>query len=235
MPDAGSAPPRVLQVRVGLPRDIAAGEDGRGWTTGSFKEPVARSLWLGPTNLAGDGQADLKNHGGPDKALCVYPADHYPAWRAELGKPDFPFGAFGENLVLAGVTEETVCIGDVFRLGGATVQVSQPRQPCWKLSRRWGVGDLALRVQQSGRTGWYLRVVEQGDVAPGQPLLLLDRPLPAWSVARANAAMHDRATPRPLLAELASCPELSARWRATLAARAGGDEATDPRARLQGR
>lgn len=229
---------RLLSLQVGLPRRLgiegATDRDDRPWETGSFKAPVAGAVWLGRTNLAGDGQADLEHHGGPDKAVCAYPAAHYPAWRGELGLSDFPFGAFGENFTIAGPTEADVCIGDSFRLGEAIIQLSQPRQPCWKLSRRWRVKDLALRVQTTGRTGWYFRVLAEGWVAPGQPLVLLDRSAPAWSVARANAVMHDRRGDRAVAAELAACPFLSASWRATLASRAETGASPDPRRRLRG-
>lgn len=227
--------PRVVDLRVGLPRQLGtSGADERPWSTGSFKEPVAGPIWLGRTNLAGDGQADLKNHGGPDKAVCTYPAVHYADWQNELGNPNFGYGAFGENLTVDGMSEPNVCIGDVFRVGTARIQVSQPRQPCWKLSRRWGIKDLALRVQASGRTGWYLRVLEEGEVAAGNLLVLLDRSFPKWTVARANAVMHDRTADHETVAALAACPTLSARWRATLATRRDGGAGADPRRRLEG-
>lgn len=230
--------PRLLTLQVGLPKDL--GVEGapdpmdRPWSTGSFKAPITGPLWLGTTNLAGDGQADPKHHGGPDKAVCAYPAAHYPAWRAELALPDFPFGAFGENFTLKGITEETVCVGDTYGVGEARVQVSQPRQPCWKLSRRWRVKDLALRVQATGRTGWYFRVVAEGNVAPGSPLILLERPFPEWTIARANRVMHESRHDRAAAATLAACRLLSANWRETLAQRARTGQNPDPDRRLIG-
>lgn len=230
--------PLLLTLQVGLPKDL--GVEGapdpvdRPWSTGSFKAPVAGPVWLGRINLAGDGQADRKHHGGPDKAVCVYPAAHYPAWRADLGKPDFPFGAFGENFTVEGLTEEAVCIGDTYAIGEARVQVSQPRQPCWKLSRRWRIKDLALRVQTTGRTGWYFRVLDEGNVAPGLPLVLLDRPFPEWPIARANRVMHGARHDREAAAALAGCPLLSASWRETLTQRAETGRNPDPNRRLIG-
>src|SRR5688572_910438 len=106
------------------------------WTTGFYKEPVAGAVWLGATNLVGDGQADLVNHGGRDKAVNVYPADHFWNWETELGIPNLSGGAFGENFTTVRALETDVCIGDVYEIGGAVVQISQPRQPCWKLARR---------------------------------------------------------------------------------------------------
>ena len=216
--------PTLLSVQVGLPRRL--GVEGapdpmdRPWTTGFFKEPVAGPVWLGRTHLAGDGQADRKNHGGLDKAVLAYSAEHYPRWRIELGRPDLPYGAFGENFTITDLTEATVCIGDVYAIGETRVQVTQPRQPCWKIARRWRIKDLTARVRETGRTGWYLRVLREGYVAAGMPVTLLERPFPQWTVARATQIMQRRrADPRAALA-LAACPVLSAAWRTVLVAAA---------------
>jgi len=130
---------KIVSLRVGMPRTF--GREGavdpmeRPWRSGIFKEEVDEPVWLGRTNLVGDGQADLKHHGGPEKAVHVYAAAHYPAWQRELQRADLTYGAFGENFTVEGQTEETVCIGDTYRVGDAVVQVSQPRQPCWKPAR----------------------------------------------------------------------------------------------------
>lgn len=217
--------PYLLSVNVGLPREFGpvpagwpADPPGRSLRSGIFKAPVAGSVRLGLTNLAGDAQADLQKHGGPDKAVNAYAASHYPDWRAKLDLADFLPGAFGENFTIAGLTEESVCIGDTYAVGEARVQVSQPRQPCWKLARRWRIKDLTALVERSGRTGWYFRVLAEGEVAAGLPLILLDRPYPQWTIARANAIMRRRKTD-PDAAELAACPLLAESWRATLGKR----------------
>lgn len=211
--------PRVLSIQVGRPRrygtEGAADPNERHWTSGIAKTPVAGPVHLGLTNLTGDEQADRESHGGPDKAVLAYAASHYPLWRADLGR-DLPFGAFGENLTVLGLDEGTVCLGDVFSLGAARLEVSQPRQPCWKLARRWGIHDLTARVEATGRTGWYLRVLEEGSVEAGQPLRLIARPHPEWTVARATAAMRNRKADPHSAAALAACPALSASWRQTL-------------------
>ena len=191
----------------------------RPWTTGFFKEPVVGAVRIDRFNLEGDGQADLINHGGLDKAVCVYPADHYPSWRRELNIP-LPFGAFGENFTVEGLTEEFVCIGDIWTAGGAaTFQVSQPRQPCWKLARRWQIKTLALQVQQTGKTGWYFRVLSEGEVTADKAMSLLHRPHPDWTVARANRIMHRDKNNLREAAELCAVPPLSESWRETLAKR----------------
>ncbi|MGH2369464.1 MAG: MOSC domain-containing protein, partial [Chloroflexota bacterium] len=163
--------PRLLSIQVGQPQTLGAegarNPMDRRWTSGIFKQPVAGPVRLGWTNLELDAQADLSVHGGPDKAVCVYAADHYAYWRTNLRRADLPYGAFGENFTVAGMDETEVCIGDVFAVGQAQVQVSQPRQPCWKLARRWRVRDLAARVERMGYTGWYFRVLAEGIVAAG--------------------------------------------------------------------
>lgn len=219
------ANPFLSSIQVGLPRHFgqegAANPMDRPWATGFFKEPVTGSVWLGATNLVGDGQADLVHHGGPDKAVLAYSADHYDFWRRALHISALPFGAFGENLTVEGLTEADVCIGDTWRIGDeAVVQVSQPRQPCWKLARRWRIKSLALQVQQTGRTGWYFRTLTEGAVAAGMPLILVARPHPEWTVERANHVMHlEKADPGEA-AELAAIPLLSASWQTTLTRRA---------------
>lgn len=232
------ATPVLLSIHVGLPRSY--GRDGaedpldRPWTTGFFKEPVHGPVWVGRTNLDGDGQADLRHHGGSEKAVLAYAASHYPYWREALKIPTLPHGAFGENLTILGLEEQNVCIGDVYQIGAARLQVSQPRQPCWKLARRWRVKDLAHRVQQSGRAGWYYRVLQEGPIEPGQPVVLLERPLPQWSVARVNEVMHHRKEDLDAAAALAACPLLSQSWRDTFAARVLRRASPDTTARLGG-
>ena len=141
-------------------------------------------------NLQGDGQADLVHHGGVDKAVCAYSAEHWPYWQTILPPDQLRGGAFGENFTLEQLTETDVCIGDVFSIGTAVVQISQPRQPCWKLARRWHIQDLAVRVEHTGFTGWYFRVLQEGKVNTHAHLQLLDRPCPEWTVATANRIMH---------------------------------------------
>ena len=177
---------------------------------------VTGAVWLGRCNLAGDGQADLENHGGPDKAVNAYPAEHYSRWRPVLDCGEIEFGGFGENFTTEGLLEGEVCIGDVFALASAMVQISQPRQPCWKLARRWRKKEFAMLVETSGFTGWYFRVLQEGFVEQQTPIRLLGRPYPEWTVTRANQIMHDSGEEREAMRKLAACPALSRSWQATL-------------------
>jgi MOSC domain-containing protein YiiM len=206
----------LYSVQVGMPRSYgfedAVDSHDKPWTTGFFKTPVKGPVFVGSTNLAGDGQADLGNHGGIDKAVLAYSADHYPKWREELRMPEMPCGAFGENLTIAGLTEALVCIGDVFRVGDVVLEVSQPRQPCWKLARRWRMHELTSLVVGNGRSGWYLRVRNEGSVEASMPVRLLERPNPAWPISRANEILHHRKTDLALTLELAGVPRLADSW-----------------------
>lgn len=221
----------LLSVQVGQPKTIAAEKE---WTTGIWKSPVGQPVWLGATNLQGDGQADLVNHGGTHKAVCVYSAVHYPAWLQTLPLAEMPWGSFGENFTVDLLTETDVCIGDVWSVGDAVVQVSQPRQPCWKLARRWGIKDLALQVQQTGWTGWYFRVLGEGLVGPGDRLRLVDRVAAEWTVAAANRVMHHDKHDLDAAARLAAVPTLSPSWQATLNKRVDKQTPSGESQRLQG-
>ena len=219
---------KLLSLQVGLPAEhVSELRDGQdaAWVSGIWKSPVpaGERLRLGRINLDGDAQADLKNHGGPDKAVCCYVAEHYPGWRAALGKSEaeFPFGAFGENWTLVGMTEDTVCIGDIYTVGTARVQVSQPRMPCWKLGRRWERPGLPLEVSGSGRTGFYLRVLDPGEVGAGDALALTERPLPEWTVARVNRAMYVDKDDADQAEALSRLTLLAEAWRRPFRRRAG--------------
>jgi MOSC domain-containing protein YiiM len=216
------------------------------------KRPLAGRVALTPEGVAGDEQGDRRVHGGPDKAVHHYPADHYAAWRGDLAPAvldhaaenphlgpasclpspgaasgrlaaerdahfahhvlDAP-GAFGENLSTLGLTEADVCVGDVLRIGTATLQVSQARQPCWKLNHRFGRPDMARRVQSTGRTGWYYRVLEAGAAEAGDAVTLLERPCPDWPLARLLRVFYVDMLDRAALAGIAALEPLAASWR----------------------
>jgi MOSC domain-containing protein YiiM len=217
--------PRLNSVQIGTiaTRGRPEADDplARPWTSAIFKTPVQGPVRVGRLGIEGDQQADLEHHGGLDKAVLAYAASHYELWREELSQLDFASGGFGENLTIEGLDEQTVCIGDVWSVGEALLEVSQPRQPCWKLGRRWRLKELAALVVENGRTGWYLRVLREGVICAGQELRLIERRHPEWSVARAHDVMHRRQDDAAMSRELASLPELAVSWQQSLHKRFG--------------
>ncbi|PEQ14513.1 MOSC domain-containing protein [Novosphingobium sp. PC22D] len=207
----------ILSIQVGRARAFR----------GEEQSAIGKSAAMGPVRvtrlgLAGDEQADLTVHGGPDKAVHHYPHDHYAWWRGTIGAHpllDAP-GAFGENIATEGLDEQTVCIGDRFRLGSALVEVSQGRQPCWKLDHRFERRDVTSGVVVSRRTGWYYRVLEEGAVAAGDDLALVERPWPQWSVARTFGLLiaGDHKRDRAGLEALGEVAVLADPWRRRRAA-----------------
>ncbi|MCF5101805.1 MOSC domain-containing protein, partial [Pseudomonas proteolytica] len=181
------------------------------------KQPQQGQLKVCTLGLHGDEQGDLRVHGGVEKAIHHYPLEHYARWADELGAHPLLTqpGAFGENFSTTGWSEHDVCLGDRIRVGTALLEVSQGRMPCWKLSDRFAVANLALRVQQSGRTGWYYRVLEEGVVSAGDSLQRVERPFADWSLARLSAVLFDKQVETELLRECLALP-LVPSWRRTL-------------------
>lgn len=182
------------------------------------KKPTAEKLHVGFLGIEGDEQADLSVHGGVDKAIHHYPRDHYDWWAETLGGHallDAP-GAFGENISTEGLIESEACVGDRYRLGTALVEISQGRQPCWKLGHRFGIARVPATVVATRRSGWYYRVVEEGSVIAGDPLELVERPLPDWSVERVFYLLIGGAGEREpaALRDLAAMDALATTWRA---------------------
>lgn len=188
LPADGPVIARVGSLRVG--KVASHVWDGRAVESAALKEPQTQRVHLGTEGFAGDEQADRANHGGPEKAVLVYAGAHYPRWHAD--GLDLPEGAFFENITLHGDSchEGSVHLGEVWRMGEAVVQVSQPRSPCWKLARKWGVRDLAVSTQTTGRTGWYLRVLTPGTVAAGDEVRRLAIPAGAVSAAEVTRVMN---------------------------------------------
>lgn len=189
---------------------------GDGQPSAIAKSPAVGHVAVGRLGLEGDEQADSAVHGGPDKAIHHYPHDHYGFWAETIGQHPLlaNFGAFGENIATRGLTEGEVCIGDRWRLGTALVEVSQGRQPCWKLDHRFDGARVNAGVVRSRRAGWYYRVLEEGSVGAGDHLVLVERPYPEWSVLRvfglliAGEHRHDR----PGLEALGSIAALAEPW-----------------------
>ncbi len=162
---------KIISVNVGLPREVVW--RGKTVLTSIWKSPVAGRVRFAPNNLDGDQQSDLIAHGGPAKAVYVYPSEHYGHWSAELPDVELPWGAFGENFTTGGLLEDRVHIGDQFRIGKAEVVVTQPRMPCFKLGIKFGDPGIVPRFLESRRSGFYLAVLREGRVEAGDPVELL--------------------------------------------------------------
>lgn len=206
-------PPIVTSVQVGRARLVTL--SGREVRTASFKSKVSGPVIATSDGLAGDEQADRRVHGGIDRAICIYPGEHYPHWNETLGLV-LPLGGFGENLTTRGLDERTVHIGDSFRIGSVLVEVSTPRRPCWKLGARWSSRELPVQLQQSGLTGFYVRVIESGFLSAGDGIRLESRDEEVITVAELNRVMNvDRRDMEAIRLALRA-PGLPPRWRAGL-------------------
>lgn len=164
---------KIISVNVGLPRLVLRNDEPV--STGIFKEPIAGRVMMRKLNLDGDRQSDLSVHGGPEKAVYVYPSEHYDFWKHELPDMDLPWGVFGENFTTTGLFETEVNIGDKFRIGAAEVMVTQPRMPCYKLGIRFGRADIIKRFLVSERSGFYLSVLKEGEVGAGDEFELIEK------------------------------------------------------------
>jgi MOSC domain-containing protein YiiM len=205
---------KLVSVNVGMPRSLTW--RGATFETGIFKTPVAGRIRLRTTNLDGDGQADLRAHGGLYKAAYGYPSEHYAAWHAELPELlnlDRAWGAFGENFTTAGLLETAVFIGDRYRVGSAVVMVTTPRQPCYKLAAKFQRDDIIERFVISGRSGFYLSVVEEGEVGAGDEFELLGREEPTLTVADVNRLYTAKSPDREMLQRSLEIKNLPESWR----------------------
>lgn len=201
---------KVLALSVGGPREVEV--EGGSVRTSIFKEPVGRRLRVSRLNIEGDEQSDLSVHGGADKAVYAYPAEHYAAWRGELPEVEFPMAIFGENLTVEGLTED-VRIGDRFRIGSAEFLVTQPRLPCFKLSIRFGRTDILKRMLKNGMTGFYLRVTAEGEVGAGDAIEPLERSAEELTVADVVRLYAAGAKDQDLLRRAVSSMVLPDSWK----------------------
>lgn len=202
---------RLISMNVGKPRTVTYKD--KAITTGIFKEPVGGSVWLGRLNLEGDGQADLQAHGGEHKAVYVYPAENYEFWEKELGRDDLTPGNFGENFTVEGMREDVVHVGDVFRIGDALLEVSQPRVPCYKLELRLGVSPFVKRFMESNRVGYYLRVLEEGEVGAGDPVEQVKEGPERMTVEEVHRLLYFDKEKEAGAARAIRIPALSPGWR----------------------
>ncbi|MFB4345212.1 MOSC domain-containing protein [Bacillus sp. BR_7] len=221
---------QLLSINIGLPKEVTYG--GKVIHTGINKKQLKEPVYLSFVKFNGDGQADLVHHGGVDKAVCVYTSDHYPYWEKELNQ-DLVYGAFGENITVSGMREEDVCIGDTFKLGQAIVQVTQPRQPCFKLAKKYNIPKLPLYFQETGYTGFYFRVLKEGWVSSVDTLKRLQSDPKGVSVAFANRIMHKEKQNIEGVKRILEVNALSSSWRKSFEKRISGEE-INTKERLEG-
>ncbi len=214
---------KIASVNVGMPREVV----WKGMTvqTAIFKEPVDGPVTIGKLNLAGDKQADLTVHGGSDKAVYAYPAEHYEYWRQELPEVLFSWGKFGENLTTEGLGEDTLCIGDRLRVGSAVLTVTQPRMPCYKLALRFDRDDMIKRFLTSRRSGFYFSVIEEGEVRAGSEVEILSRDPHRVTVLDIMRLYLGQTRDQELLQRARNVSALPQNWKAELMLRARTDHA----------
>jgi MOSC domain-containing protein YiiM len=208
---------KLVSVNVGLPRLLAW--KGTTFKTGIFKNPVAGRTMLRKTNIDGDRQADLEVHGGVNKAVYAYPAEHYNYWHTEPPREALPWGAFGENFTTEGLLETNVCMGDRYRVGSAIVMVTTPRLPCFKLAAKFQRDDIIARFLHSGFSGFYFSVAEEGDVGAGDEFQFLEGEIPSLTIAEFNHLYTSPAPDLDLLQRAVEVKSLPASWRERFHAR----------------
>ena len=201
----------IVSVNVGLPKEIQAG--GQTVETGIFKRPVTGPVVVRSLNLDGDRQADLKVHGGVDKAVYLYPSEHYPFWERELSCKLPEWGAFGENLTIQGILEDAISVGDSIEIGTAVLQVTQPRLPCFKLAAKFQRDDIIKRFLDSRRTGFYARVIQEGSLEAGDAVTVRQRDPQRLSVHELTEIYAAKEPDRVQIERVLSVQALSASWR----------------------
>lgn len=202
---------KLLSVNVGLPREVFT--HGRSVSTGIFKQPVAGRVAVRSLNIDGDRQADLTVHGGIDKAVYAYPHEHYALWESELSRHDFTLGQFGENLTTMGLLEDEVRIGDIFAIGSARFEVSQPRVPCFKLALRMEMPQFPRLFMQSQRTGFYFRVAQEGEIGADDVITRLSTDPSQMTVREVFDVAYGESGTRETVRRAAEMPALAASWR----------------------
>jgi MOSC domain-containing protein YiiM len=221
MSAAGDAESTTLvAVNTGRPQIVL--RDGRQYSTAIHRRPTGGRIALGVDGLEGDRVADRNVHGGPDKAVCCFPHEHYSHFARRLGV-ELPIPSFGENFTTAGLLESEVCVGDTFRVGSAFVQVSQPRQPCFKLAGKHREPRIIKWIYETGYCGFYFRVLQPGEVGAGDEVVLIERGQPDLTIHHLLATRIPGPEDRRLWERLAALPALSASWRDHFAARLRGD------------
>lgn len=217
---------KLLSLQVGKAKGYGDKESkdflDKYWESGSFKEPTLEKVWAGKLGLSGDEVADKVHHGGEEKAIFANSYENYKEWSEFLGE-EVPFGALSENLTISGLHESTVCLGDIHKIGSAVLQVSQPRKPCWKISKRWNNKKFTHEIYTTGLTGWYYRVLEEGLIEAGDEVVVLSHEEEQVSILDANMAFANPIMHREILERILNIPSLAPSYRASIEKRIAGE------------
>ncbi|MFH4559306.1 MOSC domain-containing protein [Vibrio diabolicus] len=224
--------------KIGVVKAVLAGKTvpyAHGAQSAINKQVLPERQHATELGFISDEQGDPRFHGGIQKALHIYPSEHYPIWQQELGERTIfqSAGGFGENISSEGVTESTICLKDKIRIGSTLLEVSQGRMPCWKLNVRFDQHDMARRLQDTLRTGWYFRVLEEGDIGAGDEIILCERPYPEWPLARIMGAVFTGCLNREELTKLSELPLVES-WGKLVERRLETGEVEDWEMRLVG-
>ncbi|MCR9494142.1 MOSC domain-containing protein [Vibrio diabolicus] len=224
--------------KIGVVKAVLAGKTvpyAHGAQSAINKQVLPERQHATELGFTSDEQGDPRFHGGIQKALHIYPSEHYPIWQQELGERTIfqSAGSFGENISSKGVTESTICLKDKIRIGSTLLEVSQGRMPCWKLNVRFDQHDMARRLQDTLRTGWYFRVLEEGDIGAGDEIILCERPYPEWPLARIMGAVFTGCLDREELSKLSELPLVES-WGKLVERRLETGEVEDWEMRLVG-
>lgn len=203
----------IVSLRAG--KIVTIEGENKVFETAYFKKSTDLKLWLGKTGLDGDFQADKKYHGGSEKALLAYAASSYKMWKDKYGF-NFENGSFGENITVDGLDEDSVCLGDIYKIGDVLIEVSQPRQPCWKINAALNDKEMLKNTLNEGRTGWYYRVLNEGYLQSDMTIELHKRINPDWSIKKANDVMKNKKSNPELVEQILKIAELSYEWKRDL-------------------
>lgn len=207
---------KIISLQVGKVKSYD------GWNTASFKEAVSTPLWASKLGFVGDEVANTAHHGGIDKAIFANSYENYESWARFLGLSTIPFGALAENLTISNLHESNVCLGDVHKIGSALLQVSQPRKPCWKISKRWDNKKFTSEIYTSGFTGWYYRVLEEGFIKAGDEVEVVLQDKAKISILEANKAFANPIEYRAVLENITNIPAIAESYKASVLKRMDG-------------
>ncbi|QOG11916.1 MOSC domain-containing protein [Arcobacter sp. FWKO B] len=222
---------KVVSLQVGKVKNYGSKESkdfiSKYWESGSFKEPTQDDIWASKLGLLGDEVADKIHHGGVDKAIFANSYENYPTWAKFLGEESLPFGALAENLTISYLHESSVCIGDIHKIGSAILQVSQPRKPCWKISRKWKNQDFTNEIYISGLTGWYYRVLEEGAISANNEVCVLEQDPQRISILTSNIAYTNPIKYQEILENILKIKSLALSYEASIHKRLNGSANLD--------